>query len=72
MPISNTVAQGRKFVLSDAVAQEVQMPIWSANAGRCEGTDACSLLKTLEDRGTPDQIVLEQHNLTHFSESTLV
>ena len=51
--------------VSDDVAQELQMP-----TGPQAVEDAKALmpsrLATLEDPGTPDQIVLDQHSLTHF------
>ena len=50
--------------VSDEAAQELQMPMGSADAGRRARSS------TLKDPGTPDQIVLEQHTSDTLSEST--
>ena len=51
--------------VSDKVAQELQMPM---GPQMLEGVKEPmpARLATLRDPGTPDQIVMEQHNLTHF------
>ena len=57
--------------VSDEVAQEIQMPVGPQTLEDFE-EPMPARPATLRDPGTPDQIVMEQHNLTHFSESTLV
>ena len=51
--------------VSDEVAQELQMPICPQ---MLEDVEEPMLARpaTLKDPGTPDQIVMEHHNLTHF------
>ena len=51
--------------VSDEVAQEIQMPV---GPQMLEDVEEPMLARhaTLRDPGTPDQIVMEQHNLTHF------
>ena len=51
--------------VSDGVAQELQMPTGPQALEDAEAPMP-SRLATLEDPGTPDQIVLDQHSLTHF------
>ena len=51
--------------VSDDVAQELQMPT-GPQALEDTKVPMPSRLATLEDPGTPDQIVLDQHSLTHF------
>ena len=51
--------------VSDGVAQELQMPT-GPHALEDAGAPMPSRLATLEDPGTPDQIVLDLHSLTHF------
>ena len=51
--------------VSDGVAQELHMPT-GPQALEDTKVPMPSRLATLEDPGTPDQIVLDQHNLTHF------
>ena len=54
--------------LSDEVAQELQQP---KGPQMLEDVEEPMLARpaTLRDPGTPDQIMMEQHSLTHFSES---
>ena len=52
--------------VSDEVAQELQMPVIPQILEDVEEPMA-SRFATLRDPSTPDQIVMEQHNLTHFS-----
>ena len=51
--------------VSDEVAQELQMPM---GPRMLEDVDEPMPARptTLRDPGTPDQIVMEQHSLTHF------
>ena len=51
--------------VSDEVAQEIQMPV---GPQMLEDVEEPMLARpaTLRDPGTPDQIVTEQHNPTHF------
>ena len=51
--------------VSDEVAQEIQMPV---GPQMLEDVDELMPARpaTLRDPGTPDQIAMEQHNLTHF------
>ena len=51
--------------VSDELAQELQMPM---GPQMLEGVEEPMPARpaTLRDPGTPDQIVIEQHNLTHF------
>ena len=51
--------------VSDEVAQELQMPIGPQMLEDVE-EPMPARPATLKDPGTPDQIVMEQHNLTHF------
>ena len=51
--------------VSDEVAQETQMPVGPQMLEDVE-EPMPARLATLRDRGTPDQIVMEQHSLTHF------
>ena len=51
--------------VSDAVAQELQMPMGPQMLEDVE-EPMPARLATLRDPGTPDHIVMEQHNLTHF------
>ena len=73
------IEQGREFVLcqrdvcgalvavgvTDEVAQELQMPIGPQMLDDVE-EPMPARPATLRDSGPPDQIVMEQHNLTHF------
>ena len=49
--------------VSHEVAQEIQMPV---GPQMLEDIEEPMPAATLRDPGTPDQIVMEQHNLTHF------
>ena len=49
--------------VSHEVAQEIQMPVGQQMLGDIEEPMPAA---TLRDPGTSDQIVMEQHNLTHF------
>ena len=51
--------------VSDEVAQELQMPMGPQMLEDVE-EPMPARPATLRDPGTPDQIVMEQHNLTHF------
>ena len=51
--------------VSDEVAQELQMPIGPQMLDDVE-EPMPARLATLKDPGSPDQIVMEQHSLTHF------
>ena len=51
--------------VSDEVAQEIQMPLGKQMREDVE-EPMLARLATLRDPSTPDQIVMEQHNLTHF------
>ena len=51
--------------VSDDVVQELQVPIGPQAASDVEEPMPCRAA-TLRDLGTPDQIVVEQHNVTHF------
>ena len=51
--------------VSDDVAQELQMPIGPQALEDVE-EPMPSRPATLKDPGTPEQIVLDQHSLTHF------
>ena len=51
--------------MSDDVAQELQMPLGPQAMETVEETMPFRPA-TLKDPGTPDQIVLDQHSLTHF------
>ena len=51
--------------VSDEVAQELQMPIGPQMLDDVE-EPMLAHPATLKDPDTPDQIVLEQHSLTHF------
>ena len=51
--------------VSDEVAQEIQMPVGPQMLEDVEEPRPARPA-TLRDPGTPDQIVMEQHNLTHF------
>ena len=51
--------------VSDDVAQELQMPIGPQTLKDLEES-MTSRPATLKEPGTPDQIVLDQHSLTHF------
>ena len=57
--------------VSDGVAQELEMPTGPQALEDVDGPMP-SRLATHQDPGTPDQIVLDQHSLTHFTESALV
>ena len=50
---------------SDEVAQEIQMPVGPQILEDVK-EPMLARLATLRDPGTPDQIVMEQHNQTHF------
>ena len=77
--VTNTVAQGREFVLSrgmmvaplstagvsDEVAQELQMPMGPQMLEDVE-EPMPARSATVRDPGTPDQIVMEQHSLPLF------
>ena len=52
--------------VSDEVAQELQMPISPQMLDDVEDRPA-----TLKDPGNPDQIVMQQHSLTHFPSQPL-
>ena len=56
--------------VSDEVAQELQMPMGPETL---EDVEEPMLARpaTLRDPGTSDQIVMEQHNLTHFPSQPL-
>ena len=75
----NTVAQGREFVLCQRDADGTLGDSWCESRCRSKVTDADwpqtlddveepmpARLATLKDPGTSDQIVLDQHSLTHF------
>ena len=51
--------------VSDEVAQEIQIPVGKQMLEDVE-EPMLARLATLRDPGTPDQIVMEQHKLTHF------
>ena len=51
--------------VSDDVAQELQMPIGPQSLDDLE-EPISARPATLQDPGTPDPIVLDQHSLTHF------
>ena len=51
--------------VSDEVAQEIQMPVGPQMLEDVE-EPIPARPATLRDPGTPDQIVMGQHNLTHF------
>ena len=57
--------------VSDEVAQELQMPIGLQMLEDVEEPMRAHSA-TLRDPGTPDQIVMEQHSLTHFPSPALV
>ena len=52
--------------VSDEVAKELQMPIGPQMLDDVE-EPMLARLATLKDPGTPDQIAMERHSLTHFS-----
>ena len=52
-------------VVSDEVAQELQKPMGPQMLKDVE-EPMLARSATLKDLGTPDQLVLEQHSLTHF------
>ena len=51
--------------VSDEVAQEIQMPVGPQMLEDVE-EPMTARPATLRDPGTPDQVVMEQHSLTHF------
>ena len=59
------VAPSKTAGVSDEVAQEVQLPVGPQILEDVE-EPMLAHPATLRDPGTPDQIVMEQHNLTHF------
>ena len=56
--------------VSDGVGPELQMPIGPQTLNDVE-EPMPARSATLRDPGTPDQIVLDQHSLTHFSSQPL-